>query len=61
MVDTHVSIRTIRIARMLLKPKDGLVLLEHIINTHLISVKVYEDSAVAHAQVLDKSTIGVVS
>ena len=46
---------------MLLKPKDGLVLLERIINTNLISVKVYEDSAVTHARVLDKSTIGVVS
>ena len=61
MVDTYVSILTIIIDKMLLKLKDGLVLLEHIINTNLISVKVYKDSAVTHTRVLDKSTIGVVS
>ena len=50
----------IMVARALVKPKYGLVPLR-IINTNLTPVKVYKGSTVAQAELLDESTINVVS
>ena len=50
----------IMVARALVKPKCGLVPLR-IINTNLTPVKVYKGSTVAQAELLDESTINVVS
>ena len=50
----------IMVARALVKPKYGLVPLR-IINTNLTPVKVYKGSIVAQAELLDESTINVVS
>lgn len=64
--DTHTwmvqnaSTVPIMVARALVKPKYGLVPLR-IINTNLTPVKVYKDSTVAQAELLDESTINIVS
>ena len=49
----------IMVARALVKPKCGTVLLR-IINTSLTPVKVYKGSTIAQAELLDESTINVV-
>ena len=56
----NASTAPIIVARALVKPKSGLIPLR-LINTNLIPVKVHQGSTVAQAELLDESTINVVS
>ena len=56
----NVSTASVIVARALVKPKSGLIPLR-IINTNPTPVKVYHGSTVAQAELLDESTINVVS
>ena len=56
----NASMVPIMVARALVNPKCGLIPLR-IINTNLTPVKVYKGSTVAQAELLDESTINVVS